>query len=200
MVSTRSARALRGGAFALVATVSAAAAHTLAGGGAPSALFCFFLAALSAPAATALAGTKPALWRTASAVGGVQALFHAAFATAGDLGAWDAAAAHVHGAAPALPGPAGAAPGSGWAFMTVAHALAAAVTMLAVHRGERTLRAVLGWILPRMLRRFAVAPAPVRPGTATTMSASVPLPRPRPGAAAVTRRGPPTALASASPA
>ena len=82
----------------VLATVVAATAHTLAGGGAPSPLFCAVIAALAVPGATALAGPRPALWRTALAVGGSQVLFHAAFAVTGDLGAWDAGTEHVHGA------------------------------------------------------------------------------------------------------
>jgi hypothetical protein len=199
-VSRRSARALRGSAFALLATLGAAAAHTLAGGGAPTQLFCLLLAALSAPLATALAAARPVLWRTALAVGGAQALFHAAFATTGDIGAWDAAPAHAHGepvGAMVFASPEAPTPG---AAMTIAHLVAAVVTIGVVHRGEHLARRITAWLIPRMLRRFAVASVRPRPGILLSRTWCAPVPRPRLGARAVARRGPPSPLALATPA
>ncbi len=193
-MSTRSARAARGTAFALLATLTAAAAHTLAGGGAPSPLFCVLIAALSMPAATALAGARPALWRTGVAVILSQALFHLAFATTGDVGAWQSAAVHVHGAVTLGDGPVATAlvPSP---VMLLGHLAAAAVTALAVHRGERLVRVIARW-LPRLVRRVCVlvrAARPRRPRPVHRVFA-----RPTSGrlAFAIARRGPPPLLSS----
>jgi hypothetical protein len=198
-VSTRSARALRGSAFAVLATVIAATAHTLAGGGAPSPLFCAVIAALAVPGATALAGSRPALWRTVLAVGGSQVLFHAAFAVTGDLGRWDATAGHHHHAGIATAPEVSIALGSSTTAMTLAHVAAAAVTILAVHRGERVIRAILQW-LPRSIRRFLVVAPPARhrvPHIPSSRVAGHPV-RLRSGA--VSRRGPPRVPALVLPA
>lgn len=194
-MSTRSTRAARGAAFAAFAGVSAATAHTLAGGGAPSPLFCALLAVLALPLTTALAGARVALWRTAAAMGGAQLLFHAAFSSLGDIGRWGAVVPHDHGAMPAavvhLAADADPMAGGANALMVIAHALAAAVSILAVHRGERMVRFVTGW-LPRMLRRvlgLVVAPlaVPIAPPPEAVPPAS---PR-RLLAGSVSRRGPP---------
>lgn len=183
----------------MLATVVAAAAHTLAGGGAPSPLFCAVVAALAVPGATALASPRPALWRTTLAVGGSQLLFHLAFAATGDLGAWDAPAAHVHGAPLVLTSTAAPSSDSAGPVMTAAHVLAAALTILAVHRGERAVRAVAQW-LPRLLPRVAaVARTPVR-SAPRAVPVAAPTLRPRRCIGAVSRRGPPALFASALPA
>jgi hypothetical protein len=204
-VSIRATRAARGAAFAALASLSAATAHTLAGGGAPSPLFCVLLAVLALPLTTALAGTRPALWRTAAAMGAAQLLFHAAFATVGDIGRAgdatpaDAFAAHHHGALmAAAPTPAGSAAAMAGGMdvpMIGAHALAAALSVLAVHRGERMLRAVTAW-LPQVVRRIRIALAPpVRaPRIPRSIVASLVPVRLRLLGASVSRRGPPSPL------
>lgn len=186
--------------FAVLATVVAAAAHTLAGGGAPSPLFCAVVAALAVPGATALAGARPALWRTTLAVGGSQLLFHLLFAATGDLGAWDASAAHVHGAPVVVAATAAPAAGTAGTAMTAWHLLAAAVTIAAVHRGERAVRAVAQW-LPRLLPRVVVEDArtPVH-SAPRPVPVAVPALRPRRSIGAVSRRGPPVLFAPTLPA
>jgi hypothetical protein len=199
-VSTRSARATRGAVFAALASTTAATAHTLAGGGAPSPLFCLLLAVLALPATTALVGRRPALWRTATAVGAAQALFHTSFATVGDIGVWDATSAHAHAGHPPLPSGPDAAVMPTTAAMTAAHVVAALLVIVAVHRGERVLRAIAAW-LPRFVRRLRAALIPLRPRPLLSASA---LPRPagplRLLASSLRRRGPPAAFVLIRPA
>jgi hypothetical protein len=209
-MSTRAARASRGAVFAAIATVTAAAAHTIGGGVAPSPLFCAILFALAVPLATALVSASPALsrgvlskasvWRTGLAVGASQALFHAVFAVVGDLGAAPVSLTqgHAHGYA-ALAGTDAAVHLSTTVTpvgvdMTIAHVFAAVVTIALVCRGEAALAAIAAWIVraaaaplpgpvpPRVPRRVASIPA--LPRTATVVP---------PG---LGRRGPPHVLSS----
>jgi hypothetical protein len=219
-MSTRATRATRGAVFAAIATVTAAAAHTIGGGAAPSPLFCAILFAFAVPLTTALVSASPAvsrgplsraalskaalsqaaLWRTGLAVGASQALFHAAFAVVGDLGASPVplAQGHVHGspslsltdAAVHLPTtvlPVGL-------DMTVAHAFAAVITIALVCRGEAALAAIASWIV-----RAAAAPldGPVPPSVPRRVASIPVLPRTArvvpPG---LGRRGPPSVLSS----
>lgn len=199
-MSTRSARALRGAVFAGLASATAATAHTLAGGGAPSPLFCLLLAVLALPVTTALAGRRPALWRTATAMGAAQALFHTAFATVGDIGAWGVASPHVHEAHDALMPMADAAAMPATAAMTLAHVAAALVVIAAVHRGECIVRAIATW-LPRLLRRLVAAVLPALPAPALRpATVLVPARRLRLLAASLLRRGPPLLPALPRPA
>jgi hypothetical protein len=175
--------------FAVLATLFAAGAHTLAGGGPPSPFFCLVIAAIALPAATALARPEPSLWRTALAVGGAQALFHVVFALTGDLAG--SSTGHHHGSV-ALAPLAAAETVAPHGAMFVAHAAAAALTVLAVYRGERVIRSIAAWI-PRFLRRIiaarAVIPRP-RMLSARGLAPRTPSRLTRPGP--VTRRGPPT--------
>jgi hypothetical protein len=184
---------MRGAALAGVATVLAATAHTIGGGEAPSVLFCAILFALATPLTTAFASARPSLWRTTAAVGSSQALFHGAFGLLGDLGlsaAGGRAAAHVHGTV-SLASTADAvmtAP----ADMTLAHAVAALVTITVVRRGERALRVIRDWIVGA-----ASVPAPpaTHPGVPRRVAARTRILRPAlivpPG---LGRRGPPLSL------
>jgi hypothetical protein len=209
-MSTRATRATRGAVFAAIATVTAAAAHTIGGGVAPSPLFCAILFALAVPLTTALVSASPtasrgslskaALWRTGLAVGASQALFHAAFAVVGDLGASPVALTqgHAHGSlslsltdaavhVPTTVLPIGL-------DMTIAHAFAAVITIALVCRGEAALSAIAAWIV-----RAAAAPldGPVPPGVPRRVASIPVLPRTArvvpPG---LGRRGPPSVLSS----
>lgn len=184
----RSARALRGTAATAVATVTAAAAHTLAGGGAPAPLLVGAVIVLAAPLAVALAGRTPSLWRTAVAVVAAQLLLHVAFALTAGLDPVSAAAHAHHTLLPS-------GPVDGVAIvpdlpMTFAHACAALVTILAVHRGERILRAV-----GRGLARLVTPPRDAVPAPAHRGGRVLVVPPARPTARVadfpLSRRGPP---------
>lgn len=186
-MTTRQLRALRGTAAATIATLVAATAHTLSGGGAPHALLVIAVAALAAPPAVWLAGRRAAWWRTAGVIAGAQALFHGAFAVVGD--AHPLTSAHAHHA------PTGIAPvvaaTAGWnAGMTIGHMIAALVTILAVLRGEQLLRRIARGIRRHLARLTATLPVPVarlRPLTAC----QAPRRTRRPTTSALSRRGPP---------
>ncbi|MFF2634024.1 hypothetical protein ACFVR6_14175 [Microbacterium sp. NPDC058021] len=187
-MTTRQLRALRGTAAAMIATLVAATAHTLSGGGAPHPLLIVAVAALAAPPAVWLTGRRGTWWRTASVIAGAQALFHGAFAVVGD--AHPLTSSHAHHAATAVAPLAGTAP-AGWdAGMTIGHALAALVTILAVLRGEHLLRRIARGIRRRLARLTVTLPAPVtRPRPLTACQA--PRRTRRPTTSALSRRGPP---------
>jgi hypothetical protein len=184
-VTPRHARALRGTAAAWVATVVAATAHTLAGGGAPSPALVIAVGILAAPFAVGLIGRRLSAWRVGAAVLASQALFHVAFAlTAGA----DPAALHRHHvthlgghlSAVVLPD----------APMLAAHVLAAFATVVALHRGERMLRALGRGIRSMFTRVRGIAPRAPMPRLVTLQT------RPSGGAPRVvlsdaSRRGPP---------
>lgn len=187
-MTTRQLRALRGTAAATIATLVAATAHTLSGGGAPHPLLVIAVAALAAPPAVWLAGRRPAWWRTAGIVAGAQALFHGAFALVGD--AHPVTSTHAHHAHAALaPLPATVMTDAD-ATMTVGHMIAAVVTILAVLRGEQLLRRIARGIRRRLARLTAALPPPVaRPRPLTACQA--PRRVRRPTTSALSRRGPP---------
>ncbi|WP_344781223.1 hypothetical protein [Microbacterium kribbense] len=198
-ITPRQLRALRGVSASVVTTLVAATAHTIGGAGAPSVLLVAIAATLAAPIAVAVIGRRPSLARTALAVLAAQVVFHTAFALFGDAGAvryTTDAAAGMHamhmGALVAVAGGSGAPLAALFrsAPMLAAHGVAAAVTIVALHRGEWMLQA-LGRGIRRLVRRVPpVLPGPTRRrglGRAFTSAR-------RCGAefaAVVSRRGPP---------
>lgn len=154
----------RGAVAAAVATFVALLSHVTAGGEMPGWVGIAVPLALSFVACSALAGRRLSLWRLSLAVVVSQVLFHTLFV----LGSFDAAAGHVHGAATVSTGPV-VASGPMDAAMLLGHAVAAAVTALALHRGERTfallrvlaVRAV-AWLRARVRVTLPFGPAPAR--------------------------------------
>ncbi len=187
-MTPRHVRALRGTGAAWIATVAAATAHTLAGGGAPSPAFVAAVGILAAPFAVLLVGRRLSAWRVAATVLASQTLFHAAFAITADA---DPAAQHGHhvtdlggaGGAVVLPD----------APMLAGHLLAAIATVAALYGGERMLRALGRGIRslfthardlaprPPMPRLVVPDTAPVRAALATALSD-------------LSRRGPPAVV------
>lgn len=149
----RRARAARGSLAATVATSTAAAAHTLAGAGAPPAWLLVAVTTLAAPLAVWLAGRALSVWRTTAIVALSQSLLHAAFAVVGTA---TLTVGHAHG--PLLL-PAVASPAGTHAIdvpMLLGHALAAVATVLLLLHGERLARG-----LGRGIRRL-LTPVPAR--------------------------------------
>lgn len=192
----REPRALRGASFAALAVLLAAAAHTLAGGGAPTPLFCAVAAVLATPGAVLLAGPRARTWRTVAAVAGGQLVFHLALTAMGDLGRWEAGATgHVHGSAivmtravaidPLLAGDAGS------AGMALAHGAATLLTACAVLRGERALSAVWRWTTARLRGSRPVVRGTVRAPAPRVPVARDAIARTRVAAEPALRRGPP---------
>lgn len=185
-MSSRHVRALRGTAAAAVATVVAATAHTLAGGGAPAPLLVAAVAILGSPFATALIGRGLSAWRVASAVLVSQLLLHVAFAVT--AGADPAATFGPHAHHLALPGTAAAVVPDG--PMTAGHMLAAIATVLALYFGERMLRALGRGIRSLLARARAIAPRPAVPRLVATVVR--PQRRVRVVLSGLSRRGPPS--------
>lgn len=190
----RGLRALRGSAAAAIAVVLAATAHTLSGGEPPPPWLVVAVTILAAPLCTLLVGRRRSLAGLAAAVAAAQLALHGAFAAVG-------AAAPAMGATPdgthhhgALLLPALAALDPAATTMGAGHALAAVATLAVLAWGEGLLAGVA-----RGIRRLLAPPAmPALPrplGTRTVFLS-------RRGAASallhvVTRRGPPTPLATA---
>ena len=193
-MTPRHVRVLRGAAAAWVATVVAATAHTLAGGGAPSPALVAATGILATPFAVALAGRSLSAWRIAATVLAAQALFHVSFAlTAGT----DAASGPVHGHHVALSGggalAASVVPDEA---MLAGHLVASAVTVIALIRGERMLRALGRGIRSLFSQLSAIAPRPAvadairTPTRVTRVFGRVVL-------SGLSRRGPPTLVTAA---
>lgn len=197
-LDARRVRAARAGGASAVATITAAAAHTIGGGSAPGPWLVLAVALLAWPVSLLIVGARHSPARTALAVGGSQLLLHAAFAMVGDAApVFEGAAAHHHAVVPLATDatmPLGApmilgVPMILGAPMMAGHALAAIVTAVAVCHGERMLRAVARGI--RQLLRSPI-PAPVFAVGAEPVPAAAPVRlRPRLVLSDLSRRGPP---------
>ena len=185
----RQTRAIRGVAAATVATLVSATAHTLAGGGAPPAIFVAVVILLASPLCVALAGRTLALWRLALSVLASQALFHVAFAVTSGAGA-GTTAGHSHHEAAQVAAPASAVAWSMGPLMLLSHGIAALLTVVALLHGERMLRAVARGILRLLRPRFETARASFPTPRALRREAARSIPSPF-FTSELSRRGPP---------
>lgn len=190
-MTPRHVRALRGTAAAWVATVVAATAHTLGGGGAPAPALVAAVGILAAPFGVAVVGRRLSAGRLGAVVLAGQALFHLAFAiTAGA----DPTSTHSHhtmvlagGVTPvAVPD----------APMLVAHALAAMATVAGLYGGERMLRALGRGIRSILARARVMLPAPPVPALVAADRERAVLPARR-VLWGLSRRGPPAFVTAA---
>lgn len=194
-MTPRHVRALRGATAAWIATLVAATAHTLAGGGAPSPALAAAVGILATPVGVALVGRRLAAWRVAAAVLAAQAFFHVAFAMTASAEASATSPSHAHHLVPTGGGalPAVVVPD---ASMLAGHAVAAVATVVALFCGERMLRALGRGIRSVLSRVPAVAPLPGAPRFIAAPSFTAP-------AVAVaalsdlSRRGPPSVVTAA---
>ncbi|WP_405375070.1 MULTISPECIES: hypothetical protein [unclassified Microbacterium] len=198
MRATRASRVLRGGLAASVATWVALLSHVTAGGTPPGWLGVAAPLALSLALCTALAGRRLSLIRLAIAVTLSQVLFHTLFLLGTVTPSGSAAPhAHAHLALPAMTDAAGSAAAlHGDLAMWALHGLAALVTTLVLHRGERAARALLALAsdLARWLRRRLIAATGLlTPLAWPALPAAVAAERPprSPFLAVIARRGPP---------
>lgn len=194
-VTPRASRTLRGMLASGVATFTALLSHVAAGAPAPGWVGIVVPLALATLVSIAVAGRRVALPRLAVAVVASQALFHTLFIL-GAGGSVSGGGHHVatgslgYTAAPALHDHLGPA-------MWVLHSAAALVTIAALHRADRTLRAIAGARdrLGRWVRRVVgwegVLPAAHR---VLAPSPGLPTARPLPRVASrpAPRRGPPS--------
>lgn len=198
-MTSRAIRTLRGGIAAAVAIEVALLSHVLAGGAAPDALLVALTFVVSWVVCLALAGRRPSLGRLALAVSLSQFAFHATFSILGTPQAVAATGgAHAHhamtmtmDAAPHATAMVAAGP-----LMWAAHALAAVVTIAALYRGERAVRALLEPLVT--LVRAIVRVVMVTPGRPRLLAASrvdiTVVPGRRWIAEPATRRGPPRGI------
>lgn len=189
-MTPRHVRTVRGAAAASAATIVAATAHTLAGGGAPAPLLVAGVGILASPFAVALIGRRLAAWRVAVTVLASQALFHLAFTLT--AGADPAALAGHH--APMTGDAAGIVlPDTP---MLVGHLLAAGATVVVLYGGERMLRALGRGIRSLFSRAHAGGPLPSVPRLITAPARVTPLTS-RALLSDLSRRGPPALVPAA---
>lgn len=187
---------LRGFVGATFATFVALMSHAVVDGAMPGMLGVIVPWLLSLMISTLLAGRRLSVVRLSIAVALSQGLFHVLFVL-GSITPQGGFAPHVHGVVPMLPeGGAVLIPES--AGMWVAHGFAAVLTVVALHRGERILRALLAAAsdIAAWLRRAVVVTVLVRPAV-PTRGRWVAVDAPRPCArhlTALRRRGPPLRL------
>lgn len=167
----RARRAVRGVSAAVLATFVATLSHSVAAGNLPAVLNVVLALSLASPLCIALVGRTASWWRLSVAITASQLLFHTLLAL--DLSG-PVAVAHQHGAvALAASGHAHGLTGTESPWMWVAHAFAAAVTVLALGSGERALRAVAG-LLSDTFRALVPFAAP-RPRVAPRVRPEPPL-------------------------
>ena len=180
MRSTRRPHVIRGLLAASVATFVALASHVWVGGTMPGMLGVVVPWILSVMVCTLLAGRRLSLVRMVASVVLSQLLFHVLFVL-GAITPQATLGVHEHGAALVLPMTGAGALVPEDAGMWVSHALAALVTVVLLHRGERTVHALssraaelMAWarrvVAVRVLtpspvvirRRWAITRAPLR--------------------------------------
>ncbi|MFS2279434.1 hypothetical protein V2S04_01275 [Microbacterium sp. OR21] len=191
MRSSRRVRLLRGFAGASISTFVALASHVWVGGQMPGMLGIAVPWLLSFMLCTLLSGIRLSATRLTVSVLLSQALFHALFVL-GAISPRGGIAPHVHGPL-VLPSEGAALLVPENAGMWLAHGVAALVTVLALHRGERLLQAltavasaVVDW-----LSRVVVAPVlPAAPLRLRWVVRAAPR-RAEPRLAGLRRRGPP---------
>jgi hypothetical protein len=184
-------RALRGVVASAVTVLLAALAHTVAGGDAPAPLLLVAAAILAAPPAVALVGKRPAAARTTAAVLVAQLVFHGVFLLFGSGATTSFTGGdHTHMAGHMVMT---GAPVMAHDPMSLAHVVAAIVTVVMLHRGEWMLRAA-GRGIHRLLPLRVVRPP--HPLTVRRVRAAfrAPVPRALLLVADTGRRGPPLAV------
>ncbi|MEJ3403966.1 hypothetical protein WDJ51_04415 [Rathayibacter sp. YIM 133350] len=197
----RGARVGRGVAAAAVATLLAALSHTLGGGSVPLGPGALLAFAFSALTCIALAGRNLSLLRLGASVVLSQLAFHALFVVSGGTAVAHSGhhltAAGMTSELAAVPMPASPHLHNGVA-MSIAHLCAAVLTIAALHRGERTLRALSSLLaravgtLVRLPQLVPIAIARIRPDATLPLRGDV-----APRLSSMRHRGPPVLLAFA---
>ena len=153
MTLSRPQRVLRGSLAAAVATFTALLFHVAGGGASPAALGVLAPLVLSTAVCTLLAGRRMSLLRLSASVTASQLLFHGLFLLGTPSGSVTGGGHAHHGGGVQIVLDGTTASDDG--VMTAAHALAAAVTVAALHAGERVLAALSAlsrWIVVRVIR------------------------------------------------
>ncbi|WP_233613239.1 hypothetical protein [Leucobacter edaphi] len=194
---TRGVRAARGTAGAAIATILAAASHSLAGG--DSSWFAVVATAvLALPLCTLLAGKVGSLWRLGVAVVAAQFPFHWALSGLGTPGSGSGPvvsphAAHLAAIQEFVPGVPVASLDAG---MWLAHGIAAALTIALLHAGERAFLGLARLIFRALAVALPAAIAPAAPDAARRAFFSpARIVERLLSASAITHRGPPVSPA-----
>lgn len=194
---SRAVRTARGAVGAAIATVFAAASHALAGGTiTPLALVATALVAL--PLCVALAGRTGSFWRLCLAVTASQFLYHWSFSELGLSAGGGAPTGGAHAAHRALLAfsPELTASSAADAWMWAAHAGAAALTILLMHRGERAALDLIAVVRRALVSlpgqpTAAILLAPARLAVPSVLD---PLHERLMGLSAISHRGPPASI------
>ncbi|WEO76963.1 hypothetical protein BJQ94_16650 [Cryobacterium sp. SO2] len=185
-MTTRWARFARGWIVAGFSTFVAALSHTLGGGAVPGPLAVVVSLAFAGIVSIALSGRTLSTWRLTVAVLLSQLIFHGLFSFGGAngrLAASEATAGHLHGTGqsvmlmPATGTADTMAAGDHGLMMTLAHVLAAVVTVVALRHGERAfwgLFATASVALTALVRALVLTPIPSIPRSIPALSAARP--------------------------
>lgn len=151
-MNSRWVRVARGITAAAFATFVAAFSHTLSGGTAPSLFGIGASLVISIMVCTLLTARTLSLWRLALSIGLSQFLFHALFSGVGtpvvvehSMSAMDAPMPHLHADS----------------TMWLAHAAAAALTVVALRFGEQAFWGVAGLALLILVRLLVISIPPL---------------------------------------
>ncbi len=203
MFGSRAARAVRGIAAAAVATFAAALSHAAADGTPAPALGVLLALTVAVPLCVGLAGKRMSWVRLGLAVGASQFVFHALLLigiTDHPLRAGSASTMTTHppgGAMTMAPLPVDAAMPAAMHTdlgMWLAHASAAAVTVLAIGHGERALALLAGLLRAALAPRLREGPpAPPARRPKAPLHALLRTPAPAAVLCVMRRRGPPRA-------
>ena len=182
-MTTRWARFARGWIVAAVSTFVAALSHTVGGGAVPGLLAVVVSLAFAGIVSIALSGRTLSTWRLTAAVLVSQLIFHGLFSfgsAGGTLVTTDAATAHEdHAGSIAVSAlPAGTMSGTDHGLMmTLAHVLAAVVTVIALRFGERAfwgLFSTAAVALTALVKVIVLTPIPNIPRSIPALSTFLP--------------------------
>ena len=182
-MTTRWARFARGWIVAAVSTFVAALSHTVGGGAVPGLLAVVVSLAFAGIVSIALSGRTLSTWRLTAAVLVSQLIFHGLFSlgsAGGTLVTTDAATAHAnHAGSIAVSAlPAGTMSGTDHGLMmTLAHVLAAVVTVIALRFGERAfwgLFTTAAVALTALVKVIVLTPIPNIPRSIPALSTFLP--------------------------
>jgi len=182
-MTTRWARFARGWIVAAVSTFVAALSHTVGGGAVPGLLAVVVSLAFAGIVSIALSGRTLSTWRLTAAVLVSQLIFHGLFSlgsAGGTLVTTDAASAHAnHAGSIAVSAlPAGTMSGTDHGLMmTLAHVLAAVVTVIALRFGERAfwgLFSTAAVALTALVKVIVLTPIPNIPRSIPALSTFLP--------------------------
>ena len=182
-MTTRWARFARGWIVAVVSTFVAALSHTVGGGAVPGLLAVVVSLAFAGMVSIALSGRTLSTWRLTAAVLVSQLIFHGLFSlgsAGGALVTTDAASAHAnHAGGISVAGlPAGTMSGTDHGLMmTLAHIVAAVVTVVALRFGERAfwgLFTTAAVALTALVKVIVLTPIPNIPRSIPALSTFLP--------------------------